>query len=70
MRGGRRGGLWSEEEIASSGTGSERSQGRERSRGDPLASQGPRAAREPRAPGGEKPEGIGRYDIVFMRRRT
>src|SRR4030066_298010 len=29
MRGGRRGGLWSEEEIASSGTGSERAQGRE-----------------------------------------
>src|SRR4030067_335428 len=41
MRGGRRGGLWSEEEIASSGTGSERAQGRERSRGDPPASQGP-----------------------------
>ena len=40
MRGGRRGGLWSEEEIASSGTGSERAQGRERSRGDPSASQG------------------------------
>src|SRR4030067_731231 len=29
MRGGRRGGLWSEEEAASSGTGSERAQGRE-----------------------------------------
>src|SRR4030067_814513 len=42
MRGGRRGGLWSEEEIASSETGSERAQGRERSRGDPSASQGPR----------------------------
>src|SRR3972149_6071444 len=42
MRGGRRGGLWSEEEIASSGTGSERAQDRERSRGDPSASQGPR----------------------------
>src|SRR3972149_7098761 len=45
MRGGRRGGLWSEEELASSGTGSERAQGRERSRGDPPASQGPRAPR-------------------------
>ena len=42
MRGGRRGGLWSEEEIASSGTGSERAHGRERSRGDPSASQEPR----------------------------
>ena len=42
MRGGRRGGLWSEEEIASSGTGSERAQVRERSRGDPSASQRPR----------------------------
>jgi len=42
MRGGRRGGLWSEEGFASSGTGSERAQGRERSRGDPSASQGPR----------------------------
>src|SRR4030066_465821 len=45
MRGGRRGGLWSEEKTASSGTGSERAQGRERSRGDPSASQGPRAPR-------------------------
>src|SRR4030067_1131317 len=45
MRGGRLGGLWSEEEIASSGTGSERAQGRERSRGDSSASQGPRAPR-------------------------
>src|SRR4030042_5681484 len=43
MRGGRRGGLWSEEEIASSETGSERAQGRERSRGDPSASPGPRS---------------------------
>src|SRR4030042_825985 len=56
MRGGRRGGLWSEEEIASSGTGSERTQGRERSRGDPPASQGPRdpalaAGHTPAAPG-------------------
>src|SRR3990170_4114053 len=42
MRGGRRGGLWSEEEIASSGTGSERAQGRERSLRGPL--------REPGAP--------------------
>ncbi|HJX74391.1 MAG TPA: hypothetical protein VJ307_09570, partial [Candidatus Deferrimicrobiaceae bacterium] len=42
MRGVPRSGLWSEEEIASSGTGSERAQGRERSRGDPSASQGPR----------------------------
>src|SRR3989304_9022122 len=42
MRGGRRGGLWSEEEIASSGTGSERAHGRERRRGDPSASRGPR----------------------------
>src|SRR3990172_4561726 len=42
MRGGRRGGLWSEKEIASSGTGSKRAQGRERSRGDTSASPGPR----------------------------
>ena len=43
MRGVPQSGLWSEEAIASSGTGSERAQGRERSRGDPSASQGPRA---------------------------
>src|SRR3989337_220711 len=43
MRGGRRGGLWREEELASSGTGSERAQGRERSLRGPL--------REPGAPG-------------------
>src|SRR4030065_1284927 len=56
MRGGRRGGgtllevvgstvggvSRRREEIASSGTGSERAQGRERSRVDPSASQGPR----------------------------
>src|SRR3972149_6462317 len=53
MRGGRRGGLWSEEEIASSGTGSERARGRERSRGDPSASQGPR--RRPAAYRGRLP---------------
>src|SRR3990170_3651414 len=40
MRGGRRGGLWSEEEIASSGTGSKRAQGRERSLRGPLREPG------------------------------
>src|SRR4030066_2578806 len=40
MRGGRRGGLWSEEEIASSGTGSERAQVRERSLRGPLREPG------------------------------
>ena len=43
MRGVPQSGLWSEEEIASSGTGSERAQGRERSEEE--------APREPLAPG-------------------
>src|SRR4030066_66761 len=64
MRGGPRGGLWSEEKIASSGTGSERAQGRERSRGDPSASQGPRdpalaTGRTTAAPGTGDPKRCG-----------
>src|SRR3990172_4456882 len=46
MRGGRRGGLWSEEEIASSGTGSERAQGRELRLRGPLREPGDPVRRE------------------------
>src|SRR3990172_540681 len=48
LRGIPRSGLWSEGEIASSGTGSERAQGRERSGGDPPGSP---CAKWPSVPG-------------------
>ena len=41
MRGGRRGGLWSEEEIASSGTGSERAKVASVAEGTPPRAGGP-----------------------------
>ena len=42
MRGGPQSGLWSEEAIASSGTGSERAEVASVALGNPPASQGPR----------------------------
>src|SRR4030066_271001 len=62
MRGGRRGGLWSEAEIASSGTGSERAQDRE------LRLRGP--LREPGSPGSREGGRMKKFDEQFYKDRV